>query len=336
MKFLAVAVVVAVFCAQTEGQQRGFWDNLANIFGIREKNTCDRDATPILRDALNTFSVRLSQRAAYYSNNGNFVISPYTVWLSLASIAEYTEKSLQLELFTALSLPEERCIRDKMYQIALNIEIPDRRDVSFQRRRAFAIDEQLRINEEWLSFSQQYKTLENLPVRYDEENFASILRSMGIPSPLKFYGHSILLDRLYYQGSWTNAFSDGTIDQAPFYNEMGQAVGITEYMKMKSRVRLAHIPIINAKVLELPMGSDGQYTMLLTMGVNNNAIKGILELLRSSIILEIISALTLSLVPIEVAVPRFFMTNGYNAKPMLEDMGFAKLFADPSATRYFN
>lgn len=334
MKWLTIGALVALICTQSQALRHGnsFWDNLSNIFGIREKRPCEQDLIPIFREALDDFTVRLTKRAAYYSNNGNFVISPYSIWLSLASIAEFTDTHLQPQFFKALNLPEDRCIRNKFYLLASSVETSGP-DVDFKRRRAFAIDERYQPYNDWLSFNEEHKTLDYLPIAWDEENFESIREAMGIQQQLPFYGNSILLDRLYYKGLWTSAFSEGTVELAPFYNDLGLPIGSVDYMRMKSRVRLAHIPFIDAKVLELPVGSDGRYSMLFTMGVRSDSVKNILDLLRSSIVVEILKALTVSLVPIEVAIPRFFMHHGFNAKPALEDMGFPQVFADPSATR---
>ncbi|XP_035454512.2 leukocyte elastase inhibitor-like [Spodoptera frugiperda] len=304
--------------------------------GNANRNVCDRNVYQDYSKAVTSFHHKLYTSVAARSND-HFVFSPYTVWLSLSALAEGADPSVQRQIFASLYLPEENCIRKKFYEIAANVE-QSGRDVIFDRRRILLLDEDLRVNPAW---GQTVKALGLL-----KAGFASIKNNprqtvqrarkfIGTQANIPLSGNSVILDALEYQGLWTTAFPEADIQRQPFYNEHGLIVGNVDMMHIRKRVRLMQAPFLGARVVELPVGVDGRYTMLIAVGTGNNVLRNAMAMFMGSI-LEIFSLLQMSLVPLDVAVPRFSISSEFDIRAALEDFGVKSFWRDPLATKYIS
>ncbi|XP_075986118.1 iripin-3-like [Anticarsia gemmatalis] len=327
-------VVIALCIAHGVYSQNILGDLFGNVFGGGKTDPCSKDVTDNYRKAQNDFYKALYAKVAARSDN-HFVFSPFTIWLSLSALAEGADPSIQNELFTSLSLPREKCIRNNYYDIALHIEGPGR-DVSLDRRRSLILDEGLMVNPTWAKFVKDSGLLDVAfaPIKANPDATSQRLKQfLATRSNIVLRGNSVLLDSLDYHGLWTTAFADSSIYRAPFFNDMGQQIGTVDMMKIKKRVRLAHVPFMSTKVVELPVGADGRYTMLIAVSTGNNILKNAINMFLGSIF-EIFSALQLSVVPVEITIPRFAMSSEFDVKPALEDVGITQFWRDPAATSY--
>ncbi|XP_026730679.1 serine protease inhibitor 77Ba-like [Trichoplusia ni] len=304
--------------------------------GKKYRNPCTRDISKDYKRSINKFYNRLYNQVAA-RNDYHFVFSPISVWLSLSALAEGADPPLQSQLFNALHLPKEACARDRYYKIALSVERTGH-DVTFIRRRSLFLDESLKINPEWER--NTHRNSEGLrllnfnpaPIKGNPEAASKIMSDfLATPTNLAVTGNSIILDYLEYQGLWEYAFSEASIHLHPFFDEAHNVLGQVEMMRMKKRVRLAHVPFMKAKVLELPVGEHGRYTMLFASGTENCVIKDAVNIFMSSI-MDIFPLLTMSLVPIDIAIPRFCLTSEFNLRGPLEDIGIREYWMDPLAT----
>lgn len=305
---------------------------LGGIFGSKT-DPCARDVVQEYRKSIDDFSNKLYTHVAARSNN-HFVFSPYTIWLSLSALVEGADPTVQTQLFTSLDLPKERCIRNKFYDIALNVETPGR-DVSLARRRTLVLDDGIKVNPSWerLMRSTGHLNIGYAPIKRDPTKTSRMLRQfLAARSNISVKGNSILLDTLDYNGLWTTAFDGASIQRQPFFNDLGQQIGTVDMMRMKKKVRLAQVPFMSAKVLELPVGTQGRYTMLIAVGTGNNIIKNAIDIFMGSI-MEIFSLLQMSLFPLDIAIPKFAVSSEFNARPALEEIGIRGIWRDPAATR---
>lgn len=311
----------------------GATDILGDIFGGKTTDPCDRDVTQDYRKAVTDFSNKLYTHIAARSGN-HFVFSPNSIWLSLSALAEGADPKVQSQIFTSLNLPQEKCIRTKFTSLAANVE-KSGKDVIFRRRRGLMVDENVKVNRAWNQQMQVTKLLDYTfaPIKTDHKATTKRVRQfLSTRSNILIKGNSILLDSLDYEGLWTTAFPEATIQSQPFFDELGQKIGTVEMMHMQKKVRLAHVPFLGAKVVELPVGEGGRYTMLIAVGTGNNFLKNAIEIFMGSI-LEIFSLLQISLVPLDVAVPRFVVSSEFNVRPALEEIGIRSFWRDPAATR---
>ncbi|KAJ8708622.1 hypothetical protein PYW08_010004 [Mythimna loreyi] len=307
---------------------------LDGIFGGKTTDQCAQDVTEAYRKAVAAFYHKLYTNIAARHDN-HFVFSPYTIWLSLSALAEGADPSVQSQIFASLNLPQVQCIRKKFYDIALNVERPGR-DVSLRRRRTLLLDESLKVFPSWGRLAQSTGLLnfDFAPIKKNPKATSRKVSSfLSTRSRISLKGNSALLDSLDYQGLWTTAFPDADIQSQPFFNELGQKIGTVDMMHIKMKVRLAHVPFMSAKVVELPVGVDGRYTMLIAVGTGNDILKNAIQIFMGSI-MEIFSLLQMSLFPLDVAIPRFAVSSAFDARPALEDSGIRWFWRDPAATRF--
>ncbi|XP_022837522.1 serpin B5-like [Spodoptera litura] len=298
------------------------------------RNICNRNVYQDYSKAVTSFQHKLYTSVAARGND-HFVFSPHTIWLSLSALAEGADLSVQRQIFASLHLPEENCIRKKFYEIAVNVE-KSGRDVIFDRRRILLLDEDLKVNPSW---GQTVKALGLLKAGFasiknnPRQTVQRVRKFIGTQANIPLSGNSVILDALEYQGLWTTAFPEADIQRQPFYDERGLIIGNVDMMHIRKRVRLAQAPVLGAKVVELPVGVDGRYTMLIAVGIGNNVLRNSMSTFMGSI-LEVFSLLQMSLVPLEVAVPRFSISSEFDIRAALEDLGLKSFWRDPLATKY--
>lgn len=154
-----------------------------------------------------------------------------------------------------------------------------------------------------------------------------------MPSP-NLEGNSVIVDTLNFEGLWTDAFSDAIIERAPFFNDVARKVGYIDLMKIKRRVKMAYMPTMNSKILELPVGFGSRFRMLFTLSLRSTQVKQSISELMDTVFFEILDNLKESIIPLEVAIPRFRMTTEIKMRSFLEEMGVKTLWTDVEGTRY--
>lgn len=313
---------------------KGVMDNMGGMLPTSpDQYSCNRDISKDFEKAAYDFTMRLYKRVAFY-NKDHFVISPLSMWLSLAALAEGADGLYQGELLATLNLPQERCLREKYYQIALSRETPGN-DVRFNRERLMIMDQGQRVNVSWAEYVKNMHLLDVsfAPLRTDPVTVWTQLKNLlGARAFPTIAGNSLLVDSLDYEGLWTTAFPEARIERGPFFDDLGNKIGMVDYMKIKKRVKLAHLPIIDAKVLDLPVGNNGRYRMMIAVGLSKKGIRTAIELLVNTIITEALSLLQESVIPLEVAIPRFDLNFEYEASGVLDEIGAGSLFKKPEAT----
>uniref|UniRef100_A0A2A4J2N1 Serpin domain-containing protein n=1 Tax=Heliothis virescens TaxID=7102 RepID=A0A2A4J2N1_HELVI len=346
---MRLSIVILALCIAHGAYSQGIFGNLirapgqiANgagnilhgIFGGKSEDPCSKNVIEEYKKSVTTFHNKLYTNIASRSDN-HFVFSPYSVWLSLSALAEGSDASVKNQIFSSLNMPQQWCRRKKFYDIALNVE-PEGRDVTLKRRRSLILDQDVKVLSSWgrLMRSTGLLSYSYAPIKSNPKETSKKVRNfIGTRSNIVLKGNSVLLDSLDYKGLWTTSFPEAGIRSQPFFNELGQKIGTVQMMHMKKKVRLAHAPFMGAKVLELPVGANGRYTMLIAVGTGNGILKNAIAIFMGSI-MEIFSLLQMSLFPLDVAVPMFELSSEYDLRPALEDTGIHQFWRNPEATKF--
>ncbi|XP_037975989.2 plasminogen activator inhibitor 2, macrophage-like [Plutella xylostella] len=314
------------------GLAGGGFQGIANaVTSSFNKNDCSRDVTEDFRRVLYDFSTRLYKQVAKRSDD-HFALTQYSVWLSLAGIAEALEGPKQQALLTALGLPEAKCLRQKYYSIASGLE-QEGEDVTLLRRRYLMVQPDATLPAEWKK--QTAGLLQTCSSEPSEAAF-QMLRLSAKPKPAT----ALLGDSLDYAALWTTAFPSASIKRnQPFYDDNGKQIGTVDMMTTKRRVKLAHLPILNAKVLELPVGKDGRYSMLMLINLGPFPIRNTIEIFMNTIIVDIMKFMQESLVPLEVSIPMFSLTSEFGLREALEAVGVRDIWGEagvlPAPKEYY-
>lgn len=299
------------------------------IFGLFY--VCDRTVTLDYHRGMQEFSTKLFKQIAY-QNNDHFVSSPYSIWLALAAFAEGSEGVTQKQLFEFLNLPKNQCLREKYYEIATSLESPGN-DVFLKRQRLFILDDILKVNDTWMTTVRSSGLIDTkiAPIR-GLDLTANQLPEFKM-SEFEVNGNSLVLDTLDYEGLWTTAFDNSSIQKSYFYNDEGEMIGHVDLLRIKKRVRLCYVPFLNAKLLELPVGNNGRYRMLFILNLGNNGIRRTVEKFPSSFIIDSLPLLVETAVPADVAIPKFRMTTEIDYMKVLDSLGMKSIWKDGNANR---
>ncbi|XP_052758079.1 uncharacterized protein LOC113513446 [Galleria mellonella] len=303
----------------------------------RQPDVCNQDVYKRFQLALHEFYTKLNLLIS--ENNSHYVFSPLSVWLSIMTLAEGCDPVYQKELFAVLNLPEQKCLREQYYNFGLKQLPKTGDDVEIVSKNLFVLDEYTKVEPNWAKFADgSFLELAFSPIKSDPNFAAENLRQL-----LKFHstpilnGNSALFNSIDFQFLWRYTFAESEIQSnAPFYNDAGKEIGRVDLMRMKRRVRLAHLPHLNAKVLELPVGHNGRYKMIIVMNDDLGLFRSFIGRLLTKYLYEILESLKESIVPLEVAIPRFDINFEFDARIALENMGIKELWSNPSVTSYIS
>ncbi|KAJ0171925.1 hypothetical protein K1T71_012688 [Dendrolimus kikuchii] len=294
-----------------------------------EDDQLDTHENSFIKFAMNSYQRVLDQAG------GNFVYSPYSTWLSMAAIVEGSEDRKNLD--DILGLPLDWCVRKRYEKIILDVEKPSS-DVNILRTRAFVIDDNLRLREPWQAFvpDHLHQNLIIAPINSEPITAAYAIRQIinFQFQELDLSGNSVLLDSMDYAGLWKTSFPE-LLNKQPFYDNSGNQIGWVDMMKTKMRVKMTYVEELKTKILELPVGRDGYYRMLI--GYTNDNID-LLELYKDTDlnITRITDSLKESSIPMEIQIPRFSIHTELNMRNILEAMGVTSIWAEPSVTRHIS
>lgn len=295
---------------------------------LSNKDDCSRDVTEDFRRALYDFSTRLYKQVAQRASD-HFTLSQFSAWLSLAAIAENTSGEEQKALLENLRLPAAECLRKKYYELALSLE-PAGDDVTLARRRLLLVQPPAQLP---ANFSQRAGSL----LQACQVDPAATAKDELKLSTAPAQASALLADSLDYSALWTSAFPEANIKRnQPFYDDNGKQIGTVDLMKIKKRVKLAHLPILNAKVLELPVGTDGRFRMLMLVNLGVLPIRHTVEIFQNTIIIDIFDKLLESAIPLEVSIPIFNLTSELKLRESLEAMGVSSVWkSSPAPAEYY-
>ncbi|KAJ8706362.1 hypothetical protein PYW08_010988 [Mythimna loreyi] len=290
------------------------------------------------RDAMYNFTIETYKQVAP-KGTYQFVMSPLSMWMTLAAMAEGADRYTQNYLFELLHIPRNQCLRHKYYHLAAS-RFSLTADAAVISKRALVIDEGVIPNPVWHNYVTKHHLLDVLtaPLKHNPGASASTIRqvvSAEFPR-LDLRGNSVLIDTMDYNGLWNTAFADAVVKRAPFYSIEGKHIGTVDLMTVKRYGKIGYVPSIQAKILELPIGVNKQYSMIIALVVGQTDLRPVIQAMKSTILSNVLASLRETKVPINIAVPQFTINSELDAKTILQDLGITSLWTEPEATRYIS
>ncbi|KAH6936909.1 hypothetical protein HPB50_024072 [Hyalomma asiaticum] len=141
--------------------------------------------------------------------------------------------------------------------------------------------------------------------------------------PPDFSTRLILLNAVYYKGTWLYEFNKARTKPRSFYNG-GVTKVLVPMMKMKSTLNHTFDATLNADVVDLPyVGNDIAMTILLPSERNG------IEHLKSALTIQNLEKAIARMYPkdMKLKFPKFKMDTKYTLKPTLESLGIRKIFS---------
>ncbi|GBP40722.1 Serine protease inhibitor 77Ba [Eumeta japonica] len=293
---------------------------------------CSKDYKDEFRRNLYVFSTNLYKRVAGVKEN-HFVLSQYSVWRELSAFAENTEGEAQKELLEVLHLPEESCVREKYYNAAKNLE-RNGEDVTLARKRVFASTRNQ--DSSWIDFAKRYELFDFAFIQ--GKNTEDALREVtkAVDASWLKAEHvkdkkGLLVDKMDFTGQWYYGFNESETKEEPFYDDSGKEIGRVNMMKINTKVKIAYLPVLNSKIIELPIGNDKRYRLVLLVPIGRTTVSDVIRLLPHTIIIDIFDNLMESAIALPVAIPRFeIKTEIDELRDLLKGLGIDKVWDDKS------
>lgn len=141
--------------------------------------------------------------------------------------------------------------------------------------------------------------------------------------PPDFSTRLILLNAVYYKGTWLYEFDKAKTKPRSFYNG-GVTKVLVPTMKMKSTLNHTFDATLNADIVDLPyVGIDFAMTILLPSERNG------IEHLRSALTPLTLNKAVARMYPkdMKLKLPKLKLDTKYNLKPTLESLGITKIFS---------
>ncbi|XP_075545344.1 iripin-3-like [Dermacentor variabilis] len=140
--------------------------------------------------------------------------------------------------------------------------------------------------------------------------------------PLSKDTRLVLLNAIYFKGTWRTKFARSKTEKAPFYTGDGRSTSV-DTMQGSVKAGYAYARDIGATVLDLPYnGLDYSMTILLPRNKT-----GVEALRKNLTLLTLRDALArLSEATVEVYLPRFKLEEEYKLKEVLPRLGIRRMF----------
>ncbi|KAM7290142.1 intracellular coagulation inhibitor 3-like [Ixodes scapularis] len=133
----------------------------------------------------------------------------------------------------------------------------------------------------------------------------------------------VLMNAIYFKGSWKNAFDTKQTANFPFYNEGIKTVQV-KTMTCRSRMKYRALPELKSQAVQLPYSGD-QYSMVILLPNNRT---GLPQLIRA---LSVRTLLTLQKklyqYEVKLRLPKFELRTSYKLGDPLQKLGLTSIFS---------
>lgn len=299
-------------------------------------NCSANSALLILKRPTYEFSVKLLDRVAQDTDK-HFVFSPISTYLQLLALAEGAKGRTLKEIWNVTRHHRLKCFRRKWRYILnrLDAELA----IESKRRSLIVLDRLMAIKTPFIREIERLKSMDvlllnfNYPVKAaDSANRVISAATNGVIeeafTPDDFNSTVLLMaDTSYYRSDWNVPFNPVYTSTEPFYSSKGAKEGQVQMMTRIDYFNYAEIPRIEAKVLELPCGSDDRVSMLLFLPLRNY-IDDIFYNLQRVRLMSIFNTFKFEKKKlVHVKLPRFKITSDIDNLPeLLFDMGVKSVF----------
>ncbi len=291
------------------------WEN-----GVNEKNIEN------VAVASNNFGLELLSQII--DPNNNTIISPLSIWLTLAMLYEGAGGKTADEMRNVLNLPENRSVtRENIHWFLENFE---RQNENYTLKIADAlwVQQDFDIKEEYEQVLKDYYNayLKALNFRDNPEKARSIINSWienetngkiknllgkGAINPFTV---AVLTNAIYFHAAWLYPFNESLTDKEYFYTPKGKV--LVDMMHLQSTLRYAEDK--DARILELPYkGSNLSMLVVLPKGKTLNLTLEDLMRWREN----------LHSARVKLSFPKFTLHTGYSLKEPLEKIGMKDVFS---------
>lgn len=303
-------------------------------------------AEVIFRRSVYEFSVDLLRRIAE-DNEGHFVASTLSPWTLISAVSLGATEDTLAQIKQVLKHHPHKCFNNKYLEIAKQIASSSE-GATLERSSNLFMDDTMELNDAFRNKLIKTGVCDITPLSFEDFTFAAglinnyvkeathgIIDEIITPNDLEGV-YLIMVDALYFKGIWSKPFSAEDTEISPFYDAHKNPIGQVNLMFVNSQFNCTVIDAIEAKVLELPYGENGRFSMLVFLPNDNVPLLNVIGSLKKISLGSIFGKFRREGGPKNVLVqlPRFKITSDLdNLKELLIDMGLRDMF-DSALARF--
>lgn len=302
----------------------------------------DQSSLNLMKRPIYEFSLKILDRVSH-ETGGHFVFSPSSSWMQLMTLAEGARGGTWHELWKVTGQHRERCFRRKMRSV-LNV-MSEELEPLIKRCSIVAVDKLFKVKRSFQHLAEELDGVRVLSLDFSEpasaaaETNAAIDAYMGgvitegvYPSDFELT-NLLMTDTTYFRADWKYPFNRAYTTRQPFYSEQGRKLGDVNMMNQIAYFNLVEVPLVNARVLELPCSADGRVSMLVflpTVGTVSDIFFS-LNAVRLATIYNLYKR-NMGMRLVNVKLPRFRIISDMDTLPeLIYDMGVKRIFYPSTA-----
>lgn len=297
-----------------------------------------------LTTKIGNFSVELLYHTTQSQSRGeNLIISPVTVWTVLAVIAEGATDDTLKQIGAAIRVqPKAKDRVKKEYQDLAKWLQVNTTTVELQKFNALFVDKKNGALRDFQEDAKGYDT-RMISVNFTESERTSSLMNALINSVTRGRiptlvssedldnANLLLLSALYFKGQWTVPFNKTFTKVEPFHDSNGVKLGNVNMMYNRYTYPFANIAQLQARVIEIPYGSNNPLSMLIMLpdtGVSlNRMFYNLVNVTLDTIFDELkVAAEQYNEDEVDCYIPRFKIESTLSLTKPLNRMGIFDLF----------
>lgn len=295
-------------------------------------------ARPKFSRAIHDFTTEINSRLEEQTS-GHYVASPVSLWSLLSAISEGAEGTTLREIQEVLHHHHIKCFNRKYYDIIRQMKSTNP-ETLLERSGLVVIDENLNVNPKFVNtlnkigISNVWETnFENF--EGSANNINQFVRNVThggineIVSPEDMAGKVlILLDAIYFKGTWKQPFDSSDTEPTPFYNDRNEQIGDVNMMFNVGTYNILDVEVLKAEVLELSYGIDDRFSLLIFLPYYGKSLQSVIDELPNITIKSLFTVFKRKdPIKAHIQIPRFKITTKVeNLKELLNDMGITSMF----------
>ncbi|XP_026753093.1 serine protease inhibitor 77Ba-like [Galleria mellonella] len=308
---------------------------------------CTMESSSIrIKRPIYDFTINLATRIAQEKDN-HFISSTLSQWTLISELSLGATDDTLEDIQKVLRLHKHRCFNENYWKIIKSLL--DSGDVTIGRSSMIIIDKEFELKDAFsnsitktglceISLQDFEETITSATAVNDYVNQVTQGVIDDVVTPNDFDSlNLILIDALYFKGTWSKTFATTNTDTASFYDEIGNRVGEVNLMYVNDKFNVTTIEQVNAKVLELPYGTDSGFSMLIFLPDVGTQLSSVIYNLKKISLATVFRKFEMEGPrTVTVEIPRFKITSDLdNLRELLSDMGLKTMFDSTRASFFY-
>ena len=282
---------------------------------------------------------QLYRAIAEEEKDGNVFLSPFSISTALAMVAAGADGATETQLRDALALPQDMTALHQRYGKVLK-KLQNPPNVTLSTANSLYVQDSYPVLESYTGLLKKWYRSELKTVDFADGSGTSKLINGDVetatkgkikdlikPSDLDEYVRLVLVNAIYFKGSWRQKFNTQGTQEKDFFVTPGNAVKTNMMYMSGTKFNCGYIQQLSCKALEMPYEGD-RFSMIILLPDRQDGLKDMETQLPSSPIRDVRGSLSNQ--KAVVRVPKFKLETSYDLIKALQKLGINDLF-DKSA-----